>query len=131
MEQLPEHRSDQTDESCGEHRGDERRTKPVVDLTAIQEDFQSCRSQTNQQDTKPVDAKFTGGKTRFFTLFCKAGRVVHKFVGEKERKQPEGDIDEKDPAPSVVVGDPAAQHGTDSRCGHDRNGVERKSSGTL
>ncbi len=48
------------------------------------------------------------------------GRVFHDAAGENEGENAYGDIEEEDPAPGVVVGDPAADGGTDG--GRDDDG---------
>ena len=46
-------------------------------------------------------------------------RIVDERGGEKDREQADGNIDEEDPAPRIVVGDPAAQGGAND--GSDDN----------
>ena len=50
--------------------------------------------------------------------------VVDEAIGEEEGEQADGDVDEEDPAPVVVVGDPSAEDGADGGSGDDSDGVE-------
>ncbi len=56
---------------------------------------------------------------------------MDEAVGEEEREQADGDVDEEDPAPVVVVGDPAAEHGADGGRGDDGDGVEGEGGGAF
>ena len=56
---------------------------------------------------------------------------MDEAVGEEEGEQADGDVDEEDPAPVVVVGDPAAEDGADGRRGDDGDGVEREGRGAF
>ena len=53
-------------------------------------------------------------------------RIFDHAVGEKERQQAERKVDEEDPVPVVVVGDPAAERGADGRSDDDGHAVERE-----
>ena len=56
---------------------------------------------------------------------------MDEAVGEEEGEQADGDVDEEDPAPVVVVGDPAAEDGADGGRGDDGDGVEREGRGSF
>ncbi len=56
---------------------------------------------------------------------------MDEAVGEEEGEQADGDVDEEDPAPVVVVGDPAAEDGADGGCGDDGDGVESEGRGAF
>ena len=52
------------------------------------------------------------------------GRVFHNAAGEKHGENADGNIEEEDPAPGIVVGDPAADGGADGRCYDDGHAVD-------
>ena len=56
---------------------------------------------------------------------------MDEAVGEEEGEDADGDVDEEDPAPVVVVGDPAAEDGADGGCGDDGDGVESEGRGSF
>ena len=50
-------------------------------------------------------------------------RVVHQGARQEQRQDAHGDVDEEDPSPGVVVGDPAAQGRADDRRHDDAHAV--------
>ena len=56
---------------------------------------------------------------------------MDEAAGEEEREDADGNVDEEDPAPVVVVGDPAAEDGADGRGSDDGDGVEREGGGAF
>jgi hypothetical protein len=52
------------------------------------------------------------------------GRVFDDARGEDEGEDGDGHVDEEDPAPVVVVGDPAAEGGADGGREHDRHAID-------
>ncbi len=52
------------------------------------------------------------------------GRVFHDAAGENNGENAYGDIEEEDPAPGIVVGNPAADGGPDGGCDDDRHSVD-------
>src|SRR5436305_814066 len=58
-------------------------------------------------------------------------RIISDAVGQVEGENYHANIQEKDPAPGVVVDDPAADGGTDGRRGYHRDTVNGKGHGAL
>ena len=56
---------------------------------------------------------------------------MDEAAGEEEREQTDGNVDEEDPAPSVVIRDPAAEDRADGGRGDDGDGVEREGGSAL
>src|SRR6202020_2637602 len=52
------------------------------------------------------------------------GRVFDHAVGEPQGEQADGDVDEEDPVPVEVVGDPAAEGGADGWGDDDGHAVD-------
>ena len=59
-----------------------------------------------------------------FAAALEVGRVFDHAVGEIEREQADGDVDEEDPVPVEVVGDPAAEGGADGGRDDDGHAVD-------
>jgi hypothetical protein len=53
-------------------------------------------------------------------------RIVDQARDQNERQNADRNIDEEDPAPGEVVGDPAAQRGADGGREHGDQAIERK-----
>ena len=53
-------------------------------------------------------------------------RIFHQAVRQEERQHADRQIDEEDPVPVVVVGDPAAERGADGGRHHDGHAVHRE-----
>ena len=107
-----------------------RRAEPVVDLAAVEEDFESCGAKADECDADPVDAKLAVDANGFAFL-GEGGWVVDEAVGEEEREDADGDVDEEDPTPVVVIGDPAAKDGPDGGGGDDGYRVEGEGGGAF
>jgi hypothetical protein len=120
---LPEDRSGEAADTDDEHPNDEGRAEPVVDLATVEEDLEGGGTEADERDADAVDAEFSV-LADGLALFSVGLGVVDVTVGEEEGEDADGDVDEKDPAPVVVVGDPAAEDGADCGCGDDGYGVE-------
>ena len=64
-------------------------------------------------------------------LFSKPGRIFHQTAGEEEREQADRQVDKEDPVPVEVVGNPAAQRGTDGGCDDHGHAVNSESLAAL
>ena len=77
-----------------------------------------------------VDGEFAVGADRC-AFGCEGWGSCSELAGEIERDQADGDVDEEDPAPAVVIGDPAAEDWADGGSGDDHDGVEREGRGAF
>jgi|SRR5882757_7424388 len=59
--QLPEDCDGEAADADDEHPGDEGRAEPVVDLTAIEEDFECGGAEANQCNANAVDVELAAG----------------------------------------------------------------------
>ena len=123
---LPEHQRNQADRRDGRQRDDEVRAEPVVFLALVEQDLKGADAQSQQRDADVVDAD-AGARRR-------AARYGGSSTMRNTRNSvstPTGKIDVEDPAPGVIVGDPAAERGADGRR-HDRgDAVQRKGQAAL
>ena len=96
---------------------DEAGTEPVVFLALVEHDLQGADGDDEQSEAPIIDA--------FASLanFSEVGRVFDDAVGEIERQDADRNIEEEDPAPTVVVDDPAAHGGAKHRRHDDRDTV--------
>ena len=104
--------------------------EPVVDLAAVEENFEGSGADADEGDADAVDVELAAdadGLALGFKGWVDRGRSG----GEEEGHDADGDVDEEDPAPVVVVGDPAAEHGADGGRGDDGDGVEGEGGGAL
>src|SRR5580704_5909448 len=101
MAQLPEDGGGETADADDEHPGDKAGAEPVVDLAAVEEDFEGGGAKADEGDADAVDFQFAG-----FSVGCRGADglalfgvgvgVVDEAVGEEEGEQADGDVDEED-----------------------------------
>ncbi len=91
---------------------DEVRAEPVVLLALVEHDLQAANADRQQADAPVVDAALCS--------VAKIRRIEDEHFGQDERDDADGDVDVEDPAPAVVVGEPAAgdrpEHRARPRC---------------
>src|SRR5260370_3514771 len=56
---------------------------------------------------------------------------MNELVGKVERQNSDRYVDEKDPTPVIVVGDPASEHRSNRRSRHNDDSKQRKGRSTL
>ena len=96
---------------------DEMRFEPVFALAFIQDNLQRAQAQRHQAEANVIDFGFRK------LLALHVGRVLDEARGQYQGKNADGNIQQKDPAPGEVVGDPAAEGGADRRRQHDREAI--------
>ena len=130
LAKLPEDGGGETGNADDEAPGDERGAEPVVDLAAIEENFEGSGADADEGDADAVYVKLAADADGLAFGF-KGWGIVDEAGGEEEGHDADGDVDEEDPAPVVVVGDPAAEHGADGGRGDDGDGIEGEGGGSL
>ena len=98
--------------------GDEAGTEPVVFLALVEQHLEAADGDDEQAEAPVIDAFFA------FADCGQIGRVLDNAVGEVEREHADGDVDEEDPAPTVVVDDPAADGGAEDGCEDDGHAID-------
>jgi len=83
LPQLPHNRRHQARYGDAQGPADERGPEPVVDLAAIQRDFERGRPYPDQRNANPIDPQLSRDTGRAAFLL-KLRRVMHKAVGKKE-----------------------------------------------
>ena len=128
-DQLPWKKQDKCAGGRGGACDDGRRSEPAVDLATIEHNFETAEYERDQQNSEPINPHSSREPLR--PLTPKHLRLCHEPPHQGKRDEPDGHVDEENPAPGVVVGDPAAERGTDCRRHYDRNAVEREGLWTL
>ncbi len=94
--------------------------EPVLLLALVEGELETAYAQGNEAKTHEVDLVVPG------PLFAELerGRVFDHAVAEVEGQQADGYVDEEDPVPVEVVGDPAAESGADGGRDDDGHAVD-------
>src|ERR1700722_4313416 len=130
MSPFPNYGEYQGDHRDGEERDDEVALEPIFGLAAIEDDFKAREGHCDGENSPAVDFEFAAF-ARGFDFFCELRWIRKQIAGEDERDDADRDIDEEDPAPAPVIGDPAAERRADGRSGDDGHAVERESGGAF
>jgi len=73
-------------------------------------------------------------KSKPDSFFCKRARVrwiFDKLINQRERQSADWNVDVENPAPRVVVGDPASQRRTNGGCADGRDSIQSKRQSSL
>src|SRR5208337_1493571 len=119
LAKLPKDCADQADSRKHGAPDDEVRFKPVVALPFIENDLEEAEAdaEESQADVVNLDAQaiaFPGDMRR----------IGDERGGHKDGEDSDGNVDEEDPAPGVVVCDPAAQSGSDDGRSDDAHAID-------
>ena len=120
----------QSGDGDGEEDDDEITFEPVFGLAAVENDFQASESESDKEDAEAVDFEFAvaaGG----FDFARELGRVGDELARQQERDDADRDVDEKDPAPAPIVGDPSTERRANGGGGDDGHAVESEGGGAL
>ncbi len=84
-----------------------------------------CRQPTARRDQSKTDV-IDADALSLLLLLAKIRRILDQAMRQIKREQADGNVDIKNPAPAIIVGDPAAQRGTDRGSHHHRHSVNGK-----
>src|ERR1700678_3999975 len=110
-------------ERCGGEDGegaDHGVAEPVFLLAFVEGELEAPDAESDKAETHEVDLEMLG----LLAAALEVRRVFDHAVGEPEGEYADGDVDEEDPVPVEVVGDPAAEGGADGRCDDDSHAVD-------
>ena len=110
---------DAGDEEDGEE-ADEVGSEPVVLLALVEHDLHAAHGDGEEGEAEVVHVAQLGW------IGLDPRRIFDKTRDQNERQDADGDVDEEDPAPGVVVGNPAAESGADGWREHGDEAVERE-----
>ena len=117
---LPGEEADDADDEENTEDADEGRGEPVVLFTLIEHDLQAAHSQGEKTEADVIHVAQLG------RVGLDPRRIFDEARDQNEGENADGNIDEEDPAPGEVVGDPAAERGADGRREHGDEAVERE-----
>ena len=110
---------DQRDRPRRWRSGDHGVAEPVLLLALVEHELQAADADRDQAEAHEVDLGSLALLLRF-----QIRRVFDHAVAQVERQQADGQVDEEDPVPVEVVGDPAAERGADGRRDDDGHAVD-------
>src|SRR5690242_2496351 len=129
MRQLPWHEENKC-KGRGSGEDDDRiGLKPVLTLALVEDNLETAERNRNQYQADPVDIETA--REPLSTLLLQHIRLDQQPLNQEQGRDADRHIDEEDPVPGHVVGDPASDGGTDRRRNDHRNAIERKSLRTL
>ena len=101
------------------------RFEPIIALALIEDNLQSSQAEGNEAEADVIDFGFAE------LAALEIGRVLNEPRGQQQRKDADRNIDEENPAPGEVVGDPAAESGADGGSADHGDAVNRKGHAAL
>src|SRR5215469_12681031 len=110
----------EADDGNHEQGDDEARSEPVLFLPLIKHDLNGADGDDEKAEAPVVDAFAALADLR------EVRWIFDEAIGENERNDADGDIQEEDPAPGVVIDDPTADRGAEDRRHYDGYPVDSK-----
>ncbi len=123
--QLPDHQARHSADEQESKQADEAGGEPVVFLALVEHDLQAAHGDGEETQAEIIHLGQAG------TVGLDPRRIIDEAGDQNKRQQPNRNVDEKDPAPGEVVGNPAAQGGPDGGRQHRDQPVESKSLAAL
>src|SRR5271163_2795117 len=118
---LPYSDGDERNHADDGHGDDEVRAEPIVALALIEDDLHGAEAEGEQAETDVINAEAGA------FLLLHVGRIADQHIGENQRNDTDGNVDEENPAPVEIVSDPSAEGGTDRRSEHHGHAVNGES----
>ena len=122
---LPHKETDDTDDEQHSEGADERRGEPVVFFALVQHDLQAAHRKGQERQPHVIHV----AQARWIGLDPR--RIFDQARDQNEGQDAYGNIDEENPSPGEVVGDPAARRGPDGGREHSDQAVKRESLAAL
>jgi len=124
---LPEDECDEEDSGDPCDGDDHGGAEPVFFLAFIEEELEATDAAGDEGETGEVDLGAAGFDDALFEVWW----VFDHAGAEPHGKESDGEIDEEDPMPVEVVGDPAAEGGADGGGDDDGHAVDGEGLATL
>ena len=122
---LPETHRHQRHYADDRHRHDEVRSEPIVALPLIEHHLQRPQAQRQQSQSDEINPE------TFAVPLLHVRRIADQQVREQQGNYADGNVDEENPAPIEIVGNPTAQRRTDRRRQHHRHAIHREGHSTF
>src|SRR5271166_2179240 len=107
--QLAYHHGDQSEDAKRRPHANLSAAEPVLGLALVEHNLQHAKPESEKADPPKINA--TG------LMLADVGRVMHEGADHHDRDSAHRQVEIEDPAPAVVVGNPAAE-------GRPKNGCE-------
>ena len=127
MVPLPPGEDDECDGGEDGEGADHGVAEPVLFLALVEGEFETANAQGYEAQAHEVDLEVLC----LLHAQLEVGWVFDDAVAEVERDEADGDVDEEDPVPVEVVGDPAAEGGADGGSDDDGHAVDGEGLATL
>ena len=124
MDQLPKHQPHQADGADHTEGRDEPRGESVIDFVSVQQDLQRAEADEDEDQPEYVDVQALGQQRP--PLLLQHLRLHNQQPDQCQRQQPDRQVDQKDPVPGEVVGQPATQHRADRRGADHGEAIQRE-----
>ena len=114
--------------ACGGKDGesqDEMRPEPIVLLPFIEHHLQAPDTERQQSNADVVELYSCGRAP-----LC-PGRVIDETINERQGHKTDGQVEEENPTPGVIVRNPSSQRGADRRGDDCRDAVEGEGQAAL
>ena len=115
---LPDDEGGEEDGGGDGDEADHGVAEPVFFLAFIEEKLHAADAGCDEGEAGEIDGEFD------FHALLHLRWVFDHLVREPEREDADGDVDEEDPVPVVVIGDPATERGADGGGDDDGHAVE-------
>src|ERR1700682_4427068 len=100
---LPEDDEDQRHGGDHGQRQNEMRFEPVIALSLVEDHLQRSEAERDQAEPDVIDLRFAQ------LAALEIWRILDEPRRQQKRKNADGDINEENPAPAEVVGDPTSE----------------------
>ena len=98
---LPENDKDQRQGRNHRQNHDEVRFKPIFALTLIEDDLKCAKPKRDESQSDVIDVGFAS------LAAPEVRRILNQPGSQQDRQNPDGNIDEENPAPGEIVGNPS------------------------
>ena len=86
---------------------DFERLEPVLEFATVEHELEAAHREPQQSEAEPIEAPLTVAR-----------RLADEKQDARQRQQTEGQIDEENPAPRIILGEVAAQRWPEDRPDH-------------
>src|SRR5208282_4612501 len=122
---LPENHKDQGDSGDEREDHNEVRFEPIIALPLVENNLQGSKAKGHEAEADVIDFGFTE------LAAPEIGRILNEPRGQENGNDSDGNVDEENPAPGEVVGDPSAERRPDGRSRDHGNAVHSESHAAL
>src|SRR6202795_1526591 len=100
---FPDADGDERDDADDGHDDDEVGAEPIVALALIEDHLHGAETEGEEAEADVINAEASA------FLLLHVGGIADEHIGEQQRNDADGNIDEENPAPVEIVSNPAAE----------------------